>query len=140
MNCLQKCWWTVFKSVVELSSKTVSVNCLVGELSCSLSVDYFIFFYQSFSKFHIWIASIKLSLKFEYEFCPTKVNQDGQRNGPHLLVGTYRHYTLVIYYRVLPNFIYFYQTLAQVLIWALSDNQDGRQMAAICQFTLVDTT
>ena len=29
MNCLQKCRWTVFKSVGELSSKTVSVNCLV---------------------------------------------------------------------------------------------------------------
>ena len=35
MNCLQKCQWTVFNSVGELSSKTVSVNCLVGELSCS---------------------------------------------------------------------------------------------------------
>ena len=47
-----------------------------------------------------WIASIKLSLKFEYEFCPTKVNQDGQRNGCHLLVCTYRHSTLVIYYPI----------------------------------------
>ena len=62
------------------------------------------FFYQSFSKFHIWIACIKLSLKFEYEFCPTKVNQDGQRNCHHLLVCTYRHSTLVIYYRIAAKF------------------------------------
>ena len=62
------------------------------------------FFYQSFSKFHIWIASIKFSLKFEYEFCPTKVNQDGQRNGCHLLICTYRHSTLVIYYSIAAKF------------------------------------
>ena len=68
-----------------------------------ISVHYFIF-YQSFSKFHIWIASIKLSLKFEYEFCLTKVNQDGQRNGCHLLVCTYRHSTLVIYYPIAAKF------------------------------------
>ena len=61
-------------------------------------------FYQSFSKFHIWIASIKLSLKFEYEFCLTKVNQDGKRNGPHLLVCTYRHCTLVTYYPIAAKF------------------------------------
>ena len=69
-----------------------------------LSVSTTSFFYQSFSKFHIWIASIKLSLKFEYEFCPTKVNQDGQRNGHHLLVCTYRHSTLVIDYPIAAKF------------------------------------
>ena len=75
-----------------------------------ISVHYFIF-YQSFPKFHIWIASIKFSLKFEYEFCPTKVNQDGQRvdqdgqrNGRHLLVCTCRHSTLVIYYPIAAKF------------------------------------
>ena len=68
-----------------------------------ISVHFFIF-YQSFSKFHIWIASIKLSLKFEYEFCPTKVNQDGQRNGRHLLFCTYRHSTFVIYYPIAAKF------------------------------------
>ena len=69
-----------------------------------LSVSTTSFFYQSFSKFHIWIASIKLSLKFEYEFCPMKVNRDGQRNGRHLLVCTYRHSTLVIYYLIAAKF------------------------------------
>ena len=29
-------------------------------------------------KFHIWIASIKLWFKFEYWFCMTNNNQDGQ--------------------------------------------------------------
>ena len=69
-----------------------------------LSVSTTSSFYQSFSKFHIWIASIKLSLKFEYEFCLTKVNQDGQRNGRHLLVCTYRHSILVIYYPIAAKF------------------------------------
>ena len=62
------------------------------------------FLSEFFSKFHIWIASIKLSLNFEYEFCPTKVNQDSQRNGCHLLVCTYRHSTLVIYYPIAAKF------------------------------------
>ena len=46
----------------------------------------------------------KTLVKFEYEFCPTKVNQDGQRNGRHLLVCTYRHSTLVIYYLIAAKF------------------------------------
>ena len=69
-----------------------------------LSVSTTSFFYQSFSKFHIWIASIKLSLKFEYKFCPMKVNQDCQRNGHHLLVCTNRHFTLVIYNLIAAKF------------------------------------
>ena len=69
-----------------------------------LSVSTTSFFYQSFSKFHIWIASIKLSLKFEYEFCPTEDNQDGQRNDRHLLVCTYRLSTEVIYYLIAAKF------------------------------------
>ena len=69
-----------------------------------LSVSTTSFLYQSFSKFHIWIASIKLSLKFEYEFCTTKVNQDGQQYGRHLLVCTYRHSTLVIYQPIATKF------------------------------------
>ena len=39
------------------------------------------------SEFHIWIASINLSFKFEYEFCPTSVNQDGQQNGHHISIS-----------------------------------------------------
>ena len=39
------------------------------------------------SKFHIWIASINLSFKFEYGFCPTSDNQDGRQNGRHLSIS-----------------------------------------------------
>ena len=46
-----------------------------------------VIFYPISSKFHIWIASIKLSFKFEYGFCPTKDNQDGRQNGQHLSVS-----------------------------------------------------
>ena len=46
----------------------------------------------------------KALVKVEYEFCPTKVNQDGQPNGRHLLVCTYRHSTLVFYYTIAAKF------------------------------------
>ena len=59
------------------------------------------------SKFHIWIASINLSFKFEYGFCPTSDNKDGGQNGHHLsisaVVVTLTQSFLI---RFLPNFIY----------------------------------
>ena len=45
------------------------------------------------SKFYIWMASIKLSLKYafeyglEYRLCPTNDNQDGRQNGPLLPIS-----------------------------------------------------
>ena len=58
------------------------------------------------SKFHIWIAPIKLSfmIEYEYEFCPTKDNQDGRQNGRRLSVYTYGQSTLVIYYPIASKF------------------------------------
>ena len=47
---------------------------------CPLSVSVVVvtltqsFFNRNPSRFHIWIASIKLLFKFEYGFCPTNVN------------------------------------------------------------------
>ena len=82
-----------------------------------LSVSTTSFFYQSFSKFHLWIASIKLSLKFEYEFCRTIVNQDGQRNCRHLLVCIYRHSTLVNYYPILLMANLFYIYITFINLW-----------------------
>ena len=38
------------------------------------------------SKFHIWFASIKPWLKFEYEFCWTNYNQDCRQTGRRLSV------------------------------------------------------
>ena len=59
------------------------------------------------SKFHIWIASINLSFKFEYGFCMTSDNQDGRQNGRHLsisaVVVTLTQSFLIGF---LPNFIY----------------------------------
>ena len=61
------------------------------------------------SKFHIWIASINLSFKFEDRFCLTSDNQDGRQNGRHLsisaVVVTLTQSFLI---RFLPNFIYEY--------------------------------
>ena len=75
-------------------------------------------------------ASIKLRFKFEYEYCPTNDNQDGQQNGRRLPVCTRGHTTLS---HLLPDCFqishmdYLYQTLTQVWICALSVNQDGLQ-------------
>ena len=59
------------------------------------------------SKFHIWIASINLSFKFEYGFCPTSDNQDGRQNDRRLsmsaVVVTQTQSFLIGF---LPNFIY----------------------------------
>ena len=59
------------------------------------------------SKFHIWIAFINFSFKFEYRFCSTPDNQDGRQHGRHLsisaVVVTLTHSFLIGF---LPNFIY----------------------------------
>ena len=59
------------------------------------------------SKFHLWIASINLSFKIEYGFCPTFNNQDSRQNGRHLsisaVVVTLTQSFLI---RFLPNFTY----------------------------------
>ena len=59
MNCLQFCRWTVFNSVGELSSKCVSVNCPVGELSrflpnvVKLSVDKYVSLSSKLNILHV---------------------------------------------------------------------------------------
>ena len=59
------------------------------------------------SKFHIWIASINLSFKIEYGFCPTSDNRDGRQNGRHLSISSVV-VTLTQSFLIgfLPNFIY----------------------------------
>ena len=58
------------------------------------------------SKFHIWIASINLSFKYEYGFCQTSDNQDGQQNGRRLSmhVCCRGHSNLVIFYQISSKF------------------------------------
>ena len=84
------------------------------------------------SKFHIWIASIKPSFRFEYGFCLTNDKQDGRQNDRHLSVCTCGHSTLVIYYPIASKFhknglLLSNSRSRQVRIWALSKNQDGRK-------------
>ena len=80
-----------------------------------------VIFNQISSKFHLWIASIILSIKLEYVF-----NQDGRQNGHHLsisaVVVTLAQSFLI---RFLPNFIYglLPSTFFQVRIWVLFDIQ-----------------
>ena len=44
-------------------------------------------FNQISSKFHIWMATIKLSFRYENGFCPMDDNQDGRQNGHRLSVS-----------------------------------------------------
>ena len=52
------------------------------------------------SKFHIWIASIKLSFKFEYWFCLMNDNEDGLQNGSRLCVRCLGHSYSVIFNQI----------------------------------------
>ena len=69
-----------------------------------LSVSTTSFFLSEFFQISYINCFHKTLVKVEYEFCPTKVNQNGQRNGRHLLVCAYRHSTLVIYYPIASKF------------------------------------
>ena len=66
-----------------------------------------VIFYPISSKFHIWIAFSNLPFKFEYGFCLTSDNQDGQQNGRHITIFTVVvTLTQSFLIRFLPNFIY----------------------------------
>ena len=82
------------------------------------------------------MASIKLSFKFEYEFCPTNDYQDGRQNGPHLSVSAVVVTLTLIGF--LPNFIQagFHQTLIKLEYRFCRTND---KMAAPYQFAFVDT-
>ena len=59
------------------------------------------------SKLHICISSTNLSFKFEYGFCPTSDNQDGQQNGRYLSISAVvLSLTQSFLIGFLPNFIY----------------------------------
>ena len=78
--------------------------------------------------FHIWFASIKFSFKFEYGFCPTTITKMADK-----VVAAYQYAFYHSHLLHVPDCFrisymdYFYQTLTLFWIWALSDNQDGRQ-------------
>ena len=60
-----------------------------------LSWSLLVIFYRISTKFHIWIASIKLLFKFEYVFCPTKDNQNGRRLSVSTVVVTLSHFNWI---------------------------------------------
>ena len=55
--------------------------------ACCLGHSNLVFFNRISSKFHVLIASIKLSFKFKYGLCPTKDNKDFRQNGHRLSVS-----------------------------------------------------
>ena len=66
-----------------------------------------VIFNQISSKFHLMIASINLSFKFEYRFCPTSDSQDGRQNGRHISISAVLvTLTQSFLIRFLPNLIY----------------------------------
>ena len=114
-------------NVISSSGNTCGyINCLPGtSIVFSLSVcqsihlcihcrgqSNLVIIYQ-ISKCHIWIASIKLSFKVDYGFCLMNDVQDGR-----IMVAAYQFALCFISYMD-----YFYQTHAQVKLWALSNNQ-----------------
>ena len=111
----------VLQTIIKIAIK------MTNAYQCPLSLSLLFIFNWISSKFHIWVASIKFSFKFEYMFCPVKDNQDGQQKWPPISLQLWTLYPsqLLLDCFQISYMDYFYQTLAQVRIWALSDNQDG---------------
>ena len=92
------------------------------------------------SNFHIWIASITLWLKFEYEFCPTNDSQNGRRLPiiqshsltpylSHLLPDCFQISYMDYFIKLSPKFEYGLCQLTKM----------ASKMAATYRFALVDT-
>ena len=71
---------------------------------CPLLWSLLVIFYLISSKFHLWIASIKLLFKFEYKLSPINDNQDGRQHGRHLSICFCGQSTLIIYYPIASKF------------------------------------
>ena len=95
-----------------------------------------VIFYRISSKFHVWIASIKLLFKFEYKFSQTNDNQDGRQNGRRLSICFCGQSTLINYYLVISKF-YTWITFIKLSVCPIT--KMAAKMAATYQFTLVDT-
>ena len=92
-------------------------------------------YHQIPSKFDIVITLIKLSFKFNYGFCQTNDNQDGQQNGRHQSVCICGHATLVLHYMIAVKF-HIWTTIIKVLLMFQYDlcliTQMATKMAAKC--------
>ena len=75
--------WFKFKyefcrqTIIKMADKMAVAYQLVSVHCCGHSN--LVIFIQISSNLHIWIASITLWFKFEYEFCPTNDSQDGRQ-------------------------------------------------------------
>ena len=87
--------WLIIPFLQCICKGHVNKFCWRSSIVFSLSVGTLVIFNWISTKFHIWIASTKLSFKFENGFCPIK---DNQQKGGRLSVCSYGHSTLVIYY------------------------------------------
>ena len=98
-------------------------NAYQCRLSCSVLLSHF---YRISSKFHVWIASIRLLLQFEYKFSPTNDNQDGRQNGHRLSICFCCQSTLIIYYPITSKF-HIKLLVCPITKMATKNNQNGRQ-------------
>ena len=96
---------------------------------CLLSWSLLVILNRISSQFHIWIASTKLSFKFECRFVRRAINKmDDKMAAPICL-----HLWTLYLSHLLPDCFqisymdYFYQNFTKVQIWAVSDDQDGHQ-------------
>ena len=99
---------------------------------CCCGHSNLVFFNLISSRFHIWIASIQLSFKFEYGFCPTNDNQDGPQNGRRLSVSMLWSLLLSHFYQIPINFHIWITSIRlspkfEYVFCRTSDNQNGRQ-------------
>ena len=119
IRCSHFVWSFVFvRSTIVFG---LSVRLSVHPFVCRWSL-YLSHFNRISSKFCIWNASMNLSIKFEYGFCPTSDNQDGRHNGRLLSISTVVvTLTQSFLIRFLPNFVY------ELPLSTSSDNQDGQQ-------------
>ena len=71
----------VEQTIIKMADKMAAAYQFASVHCCGHSN--FLIFLPISSNFHIWIASITLWLKFEYEFCPTNDSQ----NGPQMVAA-----------------------------------------------------
>ena len=130
----------VLRTIIKMADKMVATYQFASVCWCADS-NLVIFNWISF-KFHIWFASIKLWFKFEYGFCPTDNNKDGQQKWPPPI--SLHLWTLYLSH-LSPNFFQIPYTF--IKHWRMfgygfclmNDNQYGQKMAAYSPFALVGT-
>ena len=81
------------------------------------------------------MASIKLLLKFEYQFSPTNYNQNGRQNGRRLSICFCAQSTIIILFPITSKF-HIWITFIKLSLCPIT--KMAAKMAATYQFTLAD--